>query len=85
MSNLPNDLIQKIDADFADADVRASVKASLDSLWDRSLNVGPEELSRAIVFLVEGNYDEFQEVRKTFYGDPRDVLLAASKKARRSD
>ncbi|MEM7386384.1 MAG: hypothetical protein AAF514_15695, partial [Verrucomicrobiota bacterium] len=56
------------------------IVASINRLYSESLNVGPDQLARAIVFLSDGNFKEFARLRSTFLGDPRDVLLEANKK-----
>ena len=78
MTRLPVDLQNKIDELFSDDDIRQSISASLDELWDRSINVGTAQLARAIVFLSEGDQDKFLELRGNFMGDPRDLLVAAN-------
>jgi len=43
-----------------------------------SLNVGPEQLSRSILILSDGDIEEVKEIiAKNFYGDPRDVIMMA--------
>lgn len=80
MSLLPGDVVAKIDTDFSDESVREKVKSSLEELWSRSLNVGPEQLARGIVFLADGDYEEFKDLRTNFCGDPRDLLRIANGK-----
>ncbi len=80
MSHLPEDLLARIDADFADLETRKQIIESLEKLWNGGINVGPGQLARAIVFLADGDFDEFKTLRKTFCGDPRDLLLAANRR-----
>lgn len=53
----------------------------LSALWDRPLNVGPAQLSRSILMLAEGNVQEVRKLCEGTMGDPRDVIMAAERKA----
>ena len=77
MGTLPQDIEARILADFPDETTRDSVQESLERLQDETLNVGPLQLTRAILVLADGDYSEFLELRRTFRGDPRDVLMEA--------
>ena len=78
MTNLPPDLLTRIDDLFADPANRRMVCASLEKLWNGGINVGPAQLSRAIVFLSNGDMSQFSELRSRFMGDPRDLLSHAN-------
>ena len=78
MGRLPQDIVARIRADFPVKATRASVEASLERLQDETLNVGPLQLARAILVIADGDYSEFLELRRTFRGDPRDVLMEAN-------
>lgn len=84
-ASLPDDLIARVDQDFIDPDVRQEVKVSLEELWSKALNVGAEQLARAIVFLAEGDLEEFQTLSRTFCGDPRDLLVKANRRQQNVD
>ena len=77
MSLLPNDVIARIEYEYTDEEVRAAVRKSCEDLMTETLNVGHAQLVRAILFLANGHHETFLEVRRRFYGDPRDVLLYA--------
>ncbi len=77
-SSLPDDLFERIHQTFDGPSTRAEVVSSLESLG--RTNVGQDELRRAIVFLADGDYESFQNLRSTFLGDPRDLLREAKKK-----
>ena len=63
-------------------DARQEVKTRLRSLWDTDLNVGAEQLARAILIVSAGDLDQFGCVFDThFYGDPRDLIMAAMGKS----
>ena len=85
MTNLPDDLLAKIDELFDRDRDRDQVRNSLETLWDGGLNVGPEQLARAIVFLSDGDFERFQKLRSSFMGDPRDLLAHANSKLQNSD
>ena len=85
MTRLPIDLKDKICELFGDDDIRCEVSESLEQLWDQSVNVGVAQLARAIVFLSNGDIERFWELRRTFMGDPRDLLCAANARLEKSE
>lgn len=78
MQRLPNDLQQRIREQYSDEKEREIIVESLGKLWDGGINVGAAQLSRAIVFLANGDIEEFWKLRNTFLGDPRDLLCKAN-------
>ena len=79
---LARDILKRIDEDFDDHAARQEVKTRLRSLWDTDLNVGAEQLARAILIVSAGDLDQFGCVFDThFYGDPRDLIMAAMGKS----
>ena len=81
MPGPPVDVHERIHADFASVDEQREVVALLSALWQRSLNVGPAQLGRSILVLAEGNMHEVRELCNDLMGDPRDVIMAAERKA----
>ena len=82
MTKLPADIENKIEHLFTSTEEKAEVKKLLITLWQKSLNVGPDQLARSILFLSEGKLDKLKAVfEKDFYGDPRDVIMMAEEKA----
>ena len=75
---LPQDLTKRILADFKSASEQEEVIRSLVELGQ--LNVGRDQLRRGIVYLADGDYEEFKKLRKSFLGDPRDLLVKANRK-----
>ena len=75
---LPEDLACKIVESFSDPEIQREVTESLEKLGQ--INVGQNQLRRAIVFLSDGDYKRFKELRRTFMGDPRDLLRAANER-----
>lgn len=85
MSRLPTDLQEKVRELFSDANIRGELFESLEQLWDERINVGAAQLARAIVFLSDGDIEQFRELRRTFMGDPRDVLMTANSRLQKSE
>ena len=77
MNDLPEDITQRVLADFECPIEQEKVLNSLVEL--QQLNVGRNQLRRAIVFLARGDYEKFMELRKSFLGDPRDLLCEANR------
>ncbi|MFC7377655.1 hypothetical protein [Brevundimonas sp. GCM10030266] len=74
---MAKDILRRIDADYEQAD-RPDVTVRLSSLWDMDLNVGPEQLARAILIVASGDAIKLKRVFDTrFHGDPRDIIMAA--------
>ena len=78
MSGLAPDILARIDLDFADPVKRQTVRAQLASLWDTPLNVGPEQLARAVLVVAAGDLVRLEQIIDGgFGGDPRDLILRA--------
>lgn len=80
MTELPSDIENKINKLFSSENDRSKAKELMESLWSESLNVGPDQLARSILTLCNGSLDTLIEIRKDFYGDPRDVIMMAENK-----
>ena len=80
---LPQDLTYRILETFNDPDIQAKVIQSLEKLGQ--VNVGKNQLRRAIVFLADGDYEYLNELRSSFMGDPRDLLVTANRKLANRD
>ena len=78
MTNLPDDLLAKIDELFENNRDRSLIRSSLETLWDGGINVGPAQLARALVFISNGDIERFNNLRASFMGDPRDLLVHAN-------
>jgi hypothetical protein len=81
MSVLPVDVDTKIRSDFSSVDDQREVSGLLVDLWHQPLNVGPAQLSRALFVLAEGNVSIMRALCNELMGDPRDVIMAAERKA----
>ena len=78
MSELPEDIRCRIIETFSEPEIQLKVTESLENL--RQINVGQDQLRRAIVFLADGDYERFKELRRSFLGDPRDSLCEANRR-----
>lgn len=79
--NLPPDIELRINKEYQVVSEQSEVKLYLESLWTTSLNVGPDQLSRAILVLANGDILEFRKIAAAeFYGDPRDLIIMAKGK-----
>ena len=78
-NELPKDLTKRIYEDFESPLEQEKVILSLVEL--KQINVGRDQLRRGIVFLADGDYEEFKKLRKSFRGDPRQLLIEANRKA----
>lgn len=79
---LPKDIDIKIDHLFTSSAERQEVKKLLADLFTTSLNVGPAQLSRSILTLSDGKLTEVKNIiEQKFFGDPRDIIMMAEKKA----
>lgn len=82
MKQLPEDIDIKIDQLFARSADRQEVRKLLSGLFSASLNVGPAQLSRSILMLSDGKLAEVKNIiEQKFFGDPRDIIMMAEKKA----
>ena len=77
--HLPVDLTKRIREDFESPIEQEKVIRSLVKL--EQINVGRDQLRRGIVFLADGDYKEFEKLRKSFCGDPRNLLVKANRKS----
>jgi len=78
---VPPDIIQRIREQFPNEEERREAENIISGLWHTPLNVGPAQLARSMLVLVDGDLNELRIVSETFYGDPRDVIMSAEKKA----
>ena len=83
MSKLPKDIVQRIEDTFADPEIQLKVIESLEAL--PQINVGQNQLRRGIVFLADGDYELFLKLRRSFLGDPRDLLVEANSRLENQD
>lgn len=81
MHMLPEDIAQRITRDYPELIDRATVTGEIEQLWTASLNVGPVQLARSILYLAEGDGAKLAELCRNLMGDPRDVIMAAERKA----
>jgi hypothetical protein len=77
MTTLPPDIENKINKLFSNETDRIQAKELMGSLWTETLNVGSAQLARSILVLSNGNLDKIIEIKKDYYGDPRDVIMMA--------
>lgn len=77
MAKLPPDIEKKINKLFSSEKDRVKASELILSLWAEPLNVGPAQLARAILTISNGDLDKIIEIKKDYYGDPRDVLMIA--------
>jgi hypothetical protein len=79
---IPVDIKKRIEKLFISPADRQKVERLLLSLWTTQLNVGEEQLARSILVLSDGLVSKVSGIFKSdFLGDPRDVIMAAEKKA----
>ena len=78
---LPVDVDARIHSDFSEVEQQSEVVDLLSALWARPLNVGPAQLCRSILVLAEGNVNVVRKLCDELMGDPRDVIMAAERKA----
>lgn len=82
MAILLTDIDKKIDELFNNDYERQTAKQLILSLWQTSLNVGPDQLARSILIISDGELSKIQEIfSSNFYEDPRDVIMEAETKA----
>ena len=78
MSDLPNDILDRLKKDFPNDEEFESVKKMMLDVQDDTLNVGSPELIRSILVLAAGDVSKVKEIIDSNYcGDPRDVILKA--------
>ena len=77
-TDLPADIERKIDRLFVEPRGNQEVKKRIARLWTTSLNVGADQLARSILTISGGDLQKLKGIfEQHFYGDPRDVILAA--------
>lgn len=78
---LASDIILKIDELFTDTDNNIKVRALLNSLFSIPLNVGANQLARAILMVAGNDVKKMHEVfDSNFHDDPRDFLMYANER-----
>lgn len=78
----PADIKKRINQLFNSPAERLEAEGLLQSLWTISLNVGPAQLARSILVLSEGRVSTIRQIIESgFHGDPRDIIMAAKRKA----
>jgi len=76
---LPADIQEEIKRQFPSEPEQTEMGRQLDSLHEFTLLVGVEQLARGILILANGDSSVVLEIfASDFYGDPRDVLVAAN-------
>ena len=79
MTTLPIDIERKTDQLFIDLKDNQEVKKLIQRLWTTTLNVGEDQLARSILTISGGDIQKLKDFIKDFYGDPRDVIMAAER------
>jgi hypothetical protein len=81
MTSMPIDIINKIHELFPASNDQLQVKELIGQVYRSSLNVGADQLARAILVLSDGQIDKIKNIIACdFYGDPRDVIMEADAK-----
>lgn len=79
---LPEDISTTIEQTFASDVDQNYVTEKMCSLFTTSLNVGPAQLARCILYLANGEVKIVDEIfASNFYGDPRDLIVQAMEKS----
>lgn len=77
-ANIPKDILHKLAEDYENKDYNVALGLVQRIKSDR-LNVGWIQLSRAVIILAEKDIDKMKGIiDDRYWGDPRDVLMAAS-------
>ena len=72
---LPSDILAEIRRGFKQFNIRINVITKISSLWERILNVAPEQLARAILLLSGKSEQKFNSFfASNFFEDPRNIL-----------
>lgn len=74
------EIIKRINRDFESTSDKDEVIAFLNSLYAKTLNVGSDQLARAIVYLLQGDIEQIGKFLK-MNDDPRDIVMKAEQKA----
>lgn len=77
MNEIDVDIIERISKDYSKDDA-IKVVSIIQNIFLSGSSVGVSQLARSILFLSNGN---FNEIKKLLGCDPRDVILAAERKA----
>lgn len=77
---IPPDISLKINELFTNEHDNIRVHQKIKGLYKERLNVGHDQLARAILILSEGNKERFDELMANFMSDPRDVIMMAEDK-----
>ncbi len=78
---MPEDILKMLRKLFPDLPDQQETESFIQSLWQIPLNVGPEQLARAVLHLSDGNIDELRRIKNSeFFGDPRDLIMMANEK-----
>jgi Glu-tRNA(Gln) amidotransferase subunit E-like FAD-binding protein len=77
--DIPDDINKRIRELFPDEKTNKEVlKLINDKVYNATLNVGPDQLTRSILIIAESDKNKIEEIIKShFYGDPRDVIMMA--------
>jgi len=78
---IPKDILQKIEELPATLN-KEYILNKITLLWQMPLNVGPSQLARCILFLVENEKETIDEIFETnFFNDPRNLIMYADKES----
>ena len=75
---LPKDVLIKLSIDFPDINQRKFVENELIKIINEPIPVGEDQLSRSIVYLSNGNIEQFKKV--ITFDDHRDIIQEAENK-----
>lgn len=76
-NEIPADIIAKLKKDYPKEEDYKQAMAVVNHIKEDVLNVGWEQLSRAIILIANGELSKMKEiVDRGYYGDPRDVIMA---------
>jgi hypothetical protein len=82
MENIPVDILNKINELFPNIEDNSEAKKLIEQIFKSSINIGPSQLARSILFISNGNLSLIKKIIDSdFYGDPRDVIMEAEQKA----
>jgi len=79
---IPKDIIQSINFHSTDNEQVLELMKLCNTIKTLNLNVGHDQLMRAILVLTDFNAQEMSQlIASKFNGDPRDILASANQKA----
>ena len=82
MKEIDPDIIEKIHSDFKGIEAE-EVKSIMKDIFDNIAVVGASQFARSLLFLSDGDLDKLKKDYLIMANkDPRDVILAAERKAR---